>query len=114
MDNVKDESFALYLVKEYAKQAKRLFILLVISILINIFIIGMFLMYLSQYDFTGYEVKQDGKGINNFIGGDGDNINGADDTQTNENTEKWKSKRDSETKAERCINLILALQNIRI
>lgn len=83
--NNENESLAMYLVKEYAKQVKRLFILLIISIIINILAVGAFLLYNSQYDYTDYEIQQDGQGVNNYIGGDGDNINGATDSQTDAN-----------------------------
>jgi nitrogen fixation-related uncharacterized protein len=86
--NNENESLAMYLVKEYAKQAKRLFILLIISIIANILIVGAFLLYNSQYDYTDYEIQQDGQGINNYIGGDGDNINGSTDSQANANEEE--------------------------
>lgn len=84
--NNENESLAMYLVKEYAKQVKRLFILLIISIIVNILTVGAFLLYNSQYDYTDYEVTQDGYGINNYIGGDGDNVNGAESTQESEDT----------------------------
>ena len=87
--NIENESFAFYLVKEYAKQAKRLFILLIISIIVNILTVGAFLLYNSQYDYADYEIQQDGQGINNYVGGDGDNINGATYTEKNTNEEKW-------------------------
>lgn len=83
--NNENESLAMYLVKEYAKQVKRLFILLIISIIVNIVTVGVFLLYNSQYDYTDYEIQQDGRGINNYIGGDGDNINGATNPQTDTN-----------------------------
>jgi hypothetical protein len=83
--NNENESLAMYLVKEYAKQAKRLFILLIISVIVNLLIVGAFLIFISQYDIENTEIQQDGQGINNYIGGDGDNINGATDSQANAN-----------------------------
>ena len=83
--NNENESLAMYLVKEYAKQVKRLFVLLIVSIIVNILTVGAFLLYNSQYDYTDYEIQQDGQGINNYIGGDGDNINGAKGTETDTN-----------------------------
>ena len=83
--NNENESLAMYLVKEYAKQVKRLFVLLIISIIVNILTVGAFLLYNSQYDYTDYEIQQDGQGINNYIVGDGDNINGSTDSQTDTN-----------------------------
>jgi hypothetical protein len=82
--NAENESFAMYLVKEYAKQSKRFFVALIISVIINLLIVGSFLIFISQYDIENTEIQQDGYGINNYIGGDGDNINGAT-SEENEN-----------------------------
>lgn len=90
MENNNEETFAFYLVKEYAKQTKRLFILLIISIIVNILTVGAFLMYNSQYEYVGTQVQQDGQGINNYIGNDGD-INGATDTKRISPQEKRES-----------------------
>lgn len=87
IENEENESFAMYLVKEYAKQSKRFFIALIISIIINFLIAGAFLLFISQYDIESTEIQQDGQGINNYIGGDGDNINGAT-SEENENAQK--------------------------
>ena len=76
-NNEINESFAMILVKEYAKQSKRFFIALIISIAINLFIVAAFLLFISQYDIENTEIQQDGYGINNYIGGDGDNYNGS-------------------------------------
>ena len=90
MENKNEETFAMYLVKEYAKQAKRLFILLIISIIVNILTVGAFLLYNSQYEYIDTQVQQDGQGINNYIGNDGD-INGTTDTERISPQEKWES-----------------------
>lgn len=87
--NADNESLAMYLVKEYAKQVKRLFVLLIISVIVNILTVGAFLIYNSQYDYADYEIQQDGHGINNYVGGNGDNINGATYTEKNTDEEKW-------------------------
>lgn len=75
--NADNESFAMYLVKEYARQNKRFFAALIISVVVNLLIVGMFLLFISQYNIESTEIQQDGYGINNYIGGDGDNVNGA-------------------------------------
>lgn len=82
--NNENESLAMYLVKEYAKQSKRFFVALIISVIINLLIVGAFLLFISQYDIENTEIQQDGYGINNYIGGDGDNTNGAT-SEENEN-----------------------------
>lgn len=82
--NAENESFAMHLVKEYAKQSKRFFVVLIVSVIINLLIVGAFLLFISQYDIESTEIQQDGYGINNYIGGDGDNINGAT-SEENEN-----------------------------
>lgn len=85
--NIENESFAMYLVKEYAKQSKRFFVALIVSVIINLLVVGAFLLFISQYDIESTEIQQDGQGINNYIGGDGDNINGAT-SEENENAQK--------------------------
>lgn len=87
IENEENESFAMYLVKEYAKQSKRFFIALIVSVIINLLVVGAFLLFISQYDIESTEIQQDGQGINNYIGGDGDNINGAT-SEENENAQK--------------------------
>lgn len=87
--NIENESFAMYLVKEYAKQSKRFFVALIISIIINFLIAGAFLLFISQYDIESTEIQQDGQGINNYIGGDGDNTNGATCKESANAEKEW-------------------------
>ena len=82
--NNENESLAMYLVKEYAKQAKRLFVLLIISIIVNALIVGAFLVFALQFEIDSTEVQQDGYGVNSYIGGDGDYY-GATNTQDEDN-----------------------------
>lgn len=94
--NNENESFAMYLVKEYAKQSKRFFVALIISVIINLLIVGAFLLFISQYDIESTDVTQDGYGINSFVGGDGENIIGAKDTETDKEEKEWESERNNE------------------
>ena len=87
--NIENESFAMYLVKEYAKQSKRFFVALIVSVIINLLVVGAFLLFISQYDIESTEIQQDGQGINNFIGGDGDNINGATSEESEDAEKEW-------------------------
>lgn len=114
-ENKNDETIAMTLVKAYAEQTKKITFILVISIIINLLIVCAFLVFISQYDIENTEVQQDGYGINNYIGGSGDNNNGATGEENNISEEKRQEQRnvntDGETKAEKCINLILAIMN---
>jgi len=87
--NIENESFAMYLVKEYAKQSKRFFVALIVSVIINLLVVGAFLLFISQYDIESTEIQQDGQGINNYIGGDGDNINGATSEESKDAEKEW-------------------------
>ena len=53
------------------RHIKRLWTVLIISVIVNVLIVVGFLLYLNQYDFQSYE--QDGSGVN-IIG----NLNGVD------------------------------------
>lgn len=63
---VEEESFAKALLKEYAKTAKRWFIIAMVILFAWLATIGGFLLYLNQYDFssTSIEATQDGEGVN--------------------------------------------------
>lgn len=56
------------------KQLIRTFLTIIILLLVLVgFVVGMFLWYLNQYDFTGSSIEQDGQGLNivgdrNFMG----------------------------------------------
>ena len=53
------------------RHIKRLWTVLIVSVIVNVAIVAGFLIYLNQYDFQSYE--QDGSGVN-IIG----NLNGVD------------------------------------
>lgn len=73
-----EQSFAMTMLKETAKNGKRWFIIAMVILVMWLSTIGAFLAYLNQYDFSSYSVQgtQDGNGLN-IIGG-GDVYNGAD------------------------------------
>lgn len=81
--NIEEESFAMYLLKEHSKNAKKWFIIAIALLVCWLGTIGAFLLYLNQYDFSGYSVEgvQDGYGVN-IIGG-GDVYNGATSKNNN-------------------------------
>lgn len=65
----------LQLLKDRAQDCKRLWIALIISILVNLVLVGAFLWYESQWEYTTtetttttQEVEGDGAGINNISG----------------------------------------------
>lgn len=77
--NENQDSFAMELLKGYSAQAKRWFVACMVILLMWLATIGGFVWYLSQYDFESYEtvIEQDGEGINNYIGENGDIVNGS-------------------------------------
>ncbi len=79
----KTDSFAMELLKGYSAQAKRWFIACMVILSMWLATIGGFVWYLYQYDFESYEmiVEQDGEGVNNYIGENGDILNGAEDNR---------------------------------
>ena len=76
--------------KELAKSNKRMFIILLVVIALWFTTIAGFVVYLNQYDFTDYEVQQDGEWGNTFIGGtnEGDINYGAENTSEDANTQE--------------------------
>ncbi len=50
------------------RRERRLIKALVAAIAAVVVVVAGFLLYLNQYDFTGYEITQDGQGINNAMG----------------------------------------------
>jgi len=61
------------------RHAKRLFIALVVAVLAIVGTNIGWLIYISQYDFTSTETIVEAKdGVANYVGNDGDIINGAD------------------------------------
>lgn len=65
---------------ELAKSNKRMFIILITVIILWFASVAGFVFYLNQYDFTDYEIQQDGEWGNTFIGGanEGDLTYGAE------------------------------------
>lgn len=49
------------------------------------------IVYLSQYDFEGYEISADNDGTANYIGNDGDIYNGGKSIGEEKNTQEQKS-----------------------
>lgn len=76
----KDDSLALTLVKEYAAQTNKVTKILILSIVINLLIVIVFLVFISQYEIEMTDIQQGGYGINNYIGRDGDNTSGTENT----------------------------------
>lgn len=74
-----DDSFAMELLKSYSAQAKRWFVACMVILALWFATISWFVWYIDQYDFESYEttIEQDGEGINNYIGENGDIMNGA-------------------------------------
>lgn len=74
------DSFAMELLKGYSMQAKRRFVACMVILSMWLATIAGFIWYLNQYDFESYEttVEQDASdgGDANYIGNDGDIING--------------------------------------
>lgn len=80
-EKMENKSDAWLMIKELGKQNKRIFTALVIVLCLWFATIGGFVWYLSQYDFSAeiYDVTQDTSdgGDANYIGNDGDIINGS-------------------------------------
>ena len=80
-EKMENKSDAWLMIKELGKQNKRLFTALVIVLCLWFATIGGFVWYLSLYDFSAeiYDVTQDTSdgGDANYIGNDGDIINGS-------------------------------------
>lgn len=85
---IKKQSLAREMLEDYKKQNKRLFIIIIV-ILIMWFITGCYLVYILNdtgviEETTTQEVTQDSdKGNNNFIGNNGDIIDGKTKSKTN-------------------------------
>lgn len=60
------------------RHIKRLWIALIAAIVAIVLIVGGFLLYLNQYDFTSYQ--QDGEGVNIVGDGNGVDFNGPAST----------------------------------
>ena len=80
VQNVKDKSFAMELLSDQKKQNKRLFIIWIITFIAFIGLLGYTIWLLN--DIGTYEdviTQENENGYNNFIGNDGDIINGKTD-----------------------------------
>ena len=87
VENVEMQSFAMMLLKDYKKQNKRLFII-IITILIMWFLTIGYLVYIlndiGTIETSTQEVQQESEsGNNNFVGGNGDINNGKANDKTN-------------------------------
>lgn len=71
-EHIEQESFAMTIFKDSAKNAKRWFKAFLIVTFLWFATMGCFIYYLAQYDFSSYSVDatQDGQGINVVGGGD--------------------------------------------
>lgn len=71
-EKVEQESFAMSMLREYSRNAKRWFTIAIVILCMWLSTIGVFIWYLYQYDYTSYTVEgtQDGQGINIISGGD--------------------------------------------
>lgn len=68
------------------KKLVRAIVIIVITFVATLFlIVGAFLLYLNQYDFTGFDIQQDGEGINNALGYMGGVYNGTESAGESEN-----------------------------
>lgn len=87
VENVEMQSFAMMLLKDYKKQNKRLFII-IITILIMWFLTIGYLVYIlndiGTIETSTQEVQQESEsGNNNFVGRNGDINNGKANDKTN-------------------------------
>ena len=81
IQELKGQSLAMELLKDYKKTNKRLFIILIIVLIAFISLLGYVLYLLNNIGTieTTTEVEQSDAENNNFIGNNGDIINGAKD-----------------------------------
>ena len=70
------------------RKYKRLWIVLIITIILLAATNVAWLVYISQYDFESYEVAADNDGVANYIGNDGDIYNGSESFSTKEETKE--------------------------
>lgn len=64
--------------QQFASTIKKLWILILTLIILLFASNAIWIWYINQYDFSSCTVEQDGEGINNYIGEDGDILNGAE------------------------------------
>lgn len=87
IQKLKEQSLAMELIKDYKKQNKRQFIVILVILSMWFITIG-YLVYLlndiGTVETTTQEVSQENTdGTNNFVGNDGDIINGKTENKAN-------------------------------
>lgn len=75
-EDVQEESLATEILGELKEQNKRLIRIVYALVVSIVLIIGGFLVYMYQYDFSSYEINSSDGGNANYIGNDGDIYNG--------------------------------------
>lgn len=80
LGDIKQDSFALEMLKDYKKQNKRLFLLLIL-VLVLWFATGSYLIWVlndigtEEITTESYEIQQEAEGNNNYINGSDNNVN---------------------------------------
>lgn len=79
VEDKEKRSDAWFMIQEFGKQNKRIFIALITVVILWFATIGGFVWYLSLYDFSTetYDFTTEDGGDANYIGNDGDIYNGA-------------------------------------
>lgn len=75
------------LLSEIKAQSKRWANAFFVVLLLWFLTIGVFLLYLYQYDFSSYTIQSESEGNANYIGGDGD-INNGENSSSEASTEE--------------------------
>ena len=85
-----EHSIAWEMIKELSKTMKRQTVIIFVILGLWFASIVGFVWYINQYDYSSYEVQQDGEWGNTFIdgGNEGDITYGADNTSSQENIEE--------------------------
>lgn len=76
-----EESLAMRLVQDTRKQSKRWFIAWLVTFLALLAVLSGIVYVVLTSDVAVENITQDGYGVNNYIGNDGDISNGAKNTQ---------------------------------
>ena len=80
VEEIQEESFAIQILKDYKKQSKRQFIVILVILGMFTCLLGYTIWLLTDIGTETTEVTQDtNDGNNNFIGNDGDITNGKTD-----------------------------------
>ncbi|MDE6314776.1 MAG: hypothetical protein K2M46_14380 [Lachnospiraceae bacterium] len=83
-----EQGIAMELLGELKTQNKRLASILIAVIILWTGTIGGFIWYLNQYDFSSYSIESQDGGNANFIGNDGDIINGERESDQKDKEEQ--------------------------